>query len=92
MVIYLRTYRAKTNVQEVNQCSATELALALCLRAKGLLMTKRRKLKTRIAMGRGEQPADLVLRGGRVLDLIIGDFLEGDVAIAGDLIVGTGAS
>lgn len=55
-------------------------------------MTKRGKLKTRIAMGRGEQPADLVLKGGRVLDVITGDFLEGDVAIAGDLIVGTGAS
>lgn len=54
-------------------------------------MTNHRDLETRIAMGRGEQPADLVLKGGRVLDLITGDFLDGDVAIAGDVIVGTGA-
>ncbi len=55
-------------------------------------MTFRRDLEARIAMGRGERPADLVLKGGRVFDLITGDFLEGDVAIAGDLIVGTGTS
>ena len=43
-------------------------------------MTFRRDLEARIAMGRGERPADLVLKGGRVFDLITGDFLEGDVA------------
>ncbi|MBV0911138.1 adenine deaminase [Anianabacter salinae] len=46
-------------------------------------------LETRIAQGRGDLPADLVLRGGRVLDLITGDLLDGDVAICGDTIVGT---
>ncbi|MFN3969894.1 MAG: adenine deaminase [Gemmobacter sp.] len=41
-----------------------------------------------IAQGRGEVPADLVLRGGRVFDLMTGDLVETDVAICGDTIVG----
>ena len=45
-------------------------------------------LETRIAQGRGDAPADRVLRGGRILDLVTGDLLEGDVAICGDTIVG----
>lgn len=48
-------------------------------------------LETRIAQGRGDEPADLVLRGGRVFDLVTGDLIEGDVAICGDVIVGIGA-
>ncbi|MEM9248682.1 MAG: adenine deaminase [Pseudomonadota bacterium] len=46
-------------------------------------------LGARIATARGEAPADIVLRGGTVLDLITGDLLEGDVAIAGGRIIGT---
>ena len=45
-------------------------------------------LSDRIAQGRGLVPADLVLRGGRVLDLITGDLVASDVAICGDTIVG----
>ena len=41
-----------------------------------------------IDQGRGVTPADLVLRGGRVFDLITGDLVETDVAICGDTIVG----
>ena len=48
-------------------------------------------LETRIAQGRGDAPADLVLRGGRVLDVVTGAMIDGDVAIAGDTIVGIGA-
>ncbi|WP_424970823.1 adenine deaminase [Dinoroseobacter sp. S76] len=47
-------------------------------------------LASRIAQGRGDAPADLVLRGGQVLDLVTGDLISGDVAICGDRIVGTG--
>ncbi|HQU68012.1 MAG TPA: adenine deaminase [Albidovulum sp.] len=50
------------------------------------------ELERRIAQGRGDEPADLVLRGGRVLDVVTGTFLEGDVAICGDTIVGTAAA
>ncbi|WGW04966.1 adenine deaminase [Tropicibacter oceani] len=46
-------------------------------------------LETRIAQGRGDTPADLVLKGGQMLDLITGDLLHGDIAICGDTIVGT---
>jgi len=49
-------------------------------------------LSTIIAQGRGQTPADLVLRGGSILDLITGALLEGDVAICGDTIVGTCAT
>ncbi|AWD22528.1 adenine deaminase [Fuscovulum blasticum] len=42
-----------------------------------------------IDQGRGLTPADLVLKGGRVFDLITGDLVETDVAICGDTIVGT---
>ncbi len=48
-------------------------------------------LETRIAQGRADEPADLVLRGGRVLCVVTGALIEGDVAIAGDTIVGLGA-
>lgn len=41
-----------------------------------------------IDQGRGLTPADIVLRGGRVFDLITGDLVETDVAICGDTIVG----
>ena len=46
-------------------------------------------LARRIAQGRGLEPADLVLKGGRVFDLITGELVETDVAICGDTIVGT---
>ena len=45
-------------------------------------------LAERIDQGRGLKPADLVLKGGRVFDLITGDLVETDVAICGNTIVG----
>ena len=42
-----------------------------------------------IDQGRGVTPADLVLKGGRVFDLITGDLVDTDVAICGDTIAGT---
>jgi adenine deaminase len=45
-------------------------------------------LGDRIDQGRGLVPADLVLKGGRVFDLVTGDLVETDVAICGDTIVG----
>jgi adenine deaminase len=41
-----------------------------------------------IDQGRGVAPADRVLKGGRVFDLVTGDLVETDVAICGDTIVG----
>jgi len=48
-------------------------------------------LSRRIAQGSGAIPADLVLRGARMLDLITGELLDGDIAICGQTIVGTQA-
>ena len=43
-----------------------------------------------VAQGRGAEPADLVLKGGRVFDLVSGELAFSDVAICGDRIVGVG--
>lgn len=48
-------------------------------------------LERRIAQARGDEPADLILRGGRVFDLITGEMLTGDVAITGSRIAGIGS-
>ena len=45
-------------------------------------------LVDRIDQGRGVIPADLVLKGAMVFDLITGDLVQTDVAICGDTIVG----
>ena len=42
-----------------------------------------------VAQGRGLAEADLVLKGGRVFDLVTGELIKSDVAITGDRIVGT---
>jgi adenine deaminase len=44
-----------------------------------------------LAVARGDEPADLVLSGGRVLDVFTGDAIEADVAICGDRIAGVGS-
>ncbi|MEX5730177.1 adenine deaminase [Rhodovulum iodosum] len=43
-----------------------------------------------IDQGRGVAPADMVLTGGQVFDLVTGEMVPGDVAICGDTIVGIG--
>lgn len=48
-------------------------------------------LERRIAQARGDAPADLILRGGRVFDLMTGEMLAGDVAITGTRIAGMGS-
>jgi adenine deaminase len=45
-----------------------------------------------IAQGRGTAQADLVVKGGRILDLVTGDLTVGDIAVCGDRIVGTGGA
>jgi adenine deaminase len=48
-------------------------------------------LSRRLAVARGEEPADLVVRGGRVLSVFTREWLEADVAIADGVIAGLGA-
>ena len=47
-------------------------------------------LKSLIRHARGDEPADLLLRNGRVVNVLSGEILPGDVAIAGEHIVGFG--
>ncbi len=44
----------------------------------------------RIAVARRERPADLVIRGGTVVDVLSGELRRADVAIAGDRIAAVG--
>jgi adenine deaminase len=44
-----------------------------------------------LAVARGDEPADLLLKGGRVVNVFSGEVLEADVAVAGPLIAGLAA-
>ena len=48
-----------------------------------------KNLIDKISQGLGEKKADLVLKGGRIFNVVTGELLNGDVAISGDTIVGT---
>lgn len=48
-------------------------------------------LAKRLAVARGDEPADLVIRGGRVLSVFTREWLETDVAIADGWIAGLGS-
>ncbi len=47
-------------------------------------------LSHRLAVARGDEPADLVIRGGRVLSVFTGELFDADVAIAGEHVAGIG--
>jgi adenine deaminase len=47
-------------------------------------------LARRLAVARGDEPADLVVRGGRVLSVFTREWLETDVAVADGYIAGLG--
>ncbi len=49
------------------------------------------ELKARVDAASGRQPADLVLKNGRIVNVLSSEIHEGDVAIHGDRIVGIGA-
>ncbi len=46
-------------------------------------------LSRAIEQGQGLAKADIVLKGGRIFDLVSGELIDGDVAICNDRIVGT---
>ena len=47
-------------------------------------------LSRRLAVARGDEPADTVVRGGRVLSVFTREWLEGDVAICDGYVAGIG--
>ncbi len=48
------------------------------------------QLRRRLAVARGDEPADLVVRGGRVLSVFTKEWLETDVAIVDGVVAGLG--
>jgi adenine deaminase len=48
-------------------------------------------LPRRLAVARGDEPADLVIRGARVLSTFTREWLDGDVAIVDGVVAGIGA-
>jgi adenine deaminase len=48
-------------------------------------------LSRRLAVARGDEPADLVVRGGRVLSVFTREWLEADVAVVDGVIAGLGS-
>lgn len=48
-------------------------------------------LARRLAVARGDEPADLVVRGGRVLSVFTKEWLETDVAVVDGVVAGLGA-
>ena len=48
-------------------------------------------LKRRLAVARGDEPADLVVRGGRVLSVFTREWLDVDVAICDGVVAGLGS-
>jgi adenine deaminase len=48
-------------------------------------------LQRRLAVARGDEPADLVVRGGRVLSVFTREWLDADVAIVDGAVAGLGA-
>ncbi|MCB2205728.1 adenine deaminase [bacterium] len=48
------------------------------------------QLKHNLAVARGETPADVVFRNGNIINVLSGEIHQGDVAVAGGIIVGIG--
>ncbi|HUH15570.1 MAG TPA: adenine deaminase [Gaiellaceae bacterium] len=48
-------------------------------------------LKRRLAVARGDEPADLVVRGGRVLSVFTREWLDVDVAVCDGVVAGLGS-
>ena len=48
------------------------------------------ELTRRLAVARGDEPADLVIRGGRVFSVFTREWLEGDLAIVDGFVAGLG--
>jgi adenine deaminase len=54
-------------------------------------MTQTGDLARRLAVARGDEPADLVVRGGRVLSVFTREWLDADVAICDGVVAGLGS-
>jgi len=57
---------------------------------KEVIVSPMARLERRLAVARGDAPADTVVRGGRVLCVFTREWLEADVAIVDGVIAGVG--
>lgn len=48
------------------------------------------KLIRLINVARGEEPADLVIKGGQIVNVLSGEIYTADIAISGEVIAGVG--
>ena len=53
-------------------------------------MTDVAELQRRVAVARGDEPADLVVRGGRVFSVFTREWLDADVAVVDGVVAGLG--
>src|SRR6185437_2179145 len=56
----------------------------------GVIVRAMESLSRRLAVARGDEPADIVVRGGRVLSVFTREWLDADIAIADGWIAGLG--
>ena len=70
-------------------CFAAESSLLTD--AHGITLRSMEGLQRRLAVARGDEPADLVVRGGRVLSVFTREWLEADVAVVDGVIAGVGS-
>ena len=62
-----------------------------CRRGRAVIVPAMKPLQRRLAVARGDEPADVVVRGGRVLSVFTREWLEADVAIVDGMIAGVGS-
>src|SRR3954469_19673107 len=70
--------------------ASTSTRQAYFPRVKGFGMAIQSQLARRLAVARGDEPADVVVRGGRVLSVFTREWLDVDVAIADGWVAGLG--
>src|SRR4029453_17367993 len=70
--------------------SSSECGLRTSTASSVVRFSRMAALARRLAVARGEGPADLVVRGGRVLSVFTREWLEVDVAVADGFIAGLG--
>ena len=54
-------------------------------------MTYQEQLKKRIRVAAGKEPADLVIRNARIVNVFTHEIVEGDIAVCGGFVAGIGA-
>jgi adenine deaminase len=72
-------------------CRAVPLTSRLYDSLGPITLRSMESLQRRLAVARGDEPADLVVRGGRVLSVFTREWLEVDVAVVDGVIAGLGS-